>query len=772
MRKGDTLIEVAIAIAVFSLVAIGVVSVVNGSTSSTQSALEVTVSREEIDAQAEALRFIHTSYIAGGKSNAVGNNKYQALWEAIVKQTEHSEGVLNQILTYNPSTCSELYSGEDNIFAQKAFIINTHAMGSTIDFTSSSVSQTQKNNYVSNTVVARTLENNGGLFATASTYPRLIYASTGDDQLIDQNAETIGGTSNYYTDTLKKVEGIYVVGVKDQGTTTIVSGSSVDTRASAFYDFYIRTCWFAPGAERPSTIATVVRLQDPESVEYEQGDSSSEFVPVDFYSNDGNNDSMRVWVKTGSTVGPVAPFSRVGYTLKGWSTNANASTAQYNVNSAIRVTRATSFYAVWEKQTNYVSISFNANGGYGSMAAVQVPVNSNAGPFSNGFSRSGYTFAGWSTNKNATSGTTGTIYARESMTLYAIWRNNSSIETEDRVLVKFYENNGSTLLRQAWVMPGSTVGPYMPYYRYGYTFLGWSRNRNASSAQYSASSRISIGGATTLYAVWRADNPTITFDANGGSGTMAPQMVQRYACVEPFANQFYRSGYYFMGWSTSRYSAYGEYTERSQICVSDSMTLYAIWIQKPKTKNWNIVLSWYDYYRGNYYYQYDLDSYLRGMNYVNRTFTLSPSNPVVYAYEVVNGYNNNSTEVMARLTQNANYYSRYYYYYSDETITASLPVGKTYYYYVHIPPCSYYRWYGYCYNWYSIYYSAVNYNLYAQVGGNTFYLYNARDFYNYFYYYYRGYYYYGSDLYWNVFKIQNGQVYGRQTITTSPELNY
>ena len=55
MRKGDTLIEVAIAIAVFSLVAIGVVSVVNGSTSSTQSALEVTVSREEIDAQAEAL---------------------------------------------------------------------------------------------------------------------------------------------------------------------------------------------------------------------------------------------------------------------------------------------------------------------------------------------------------------------------------------------------------------------------------------------------------------------------------------------------------------------------------------------------------------------------------------------------------------------------------------------------------------------------------------------------------------------------------------------
>ena len=72
MRKriGDTLVEVALAIGIFSMVAISVVAVVSGSSSGAQSSLETTVTREQIDAQAEALRFIHNSYIADVKSDA------------------------------------------------------------------------------------------------------------------------------------------------------------------------------------------------------------------------------------------------------------------------------------------------------------------------------------------------------------------------------------------------------------------------------------------------------------------------------------------------------------------------------------------------------------------------------------------------------------------------------------------------------------------------------------------------------------------------------
>ena len=49
-RVGDTLVEVTLAIGIFSMVAIAVVAVVSGSTSGAQSALETTVTREQIDA--------------------------------------------------------------------------------------------------------------------------------------------------------------------------------------------------------------------------------------------------------------------------------------------------------------------------------------------------------------------------------------------------------------------------------------------------------------------------------------------------------------------------------------------------------------------------------------------------------------------------------------------------------------------------------------------------------------------------------------------------
>ena len=59
---------------------------------------------------------------------------------------------------------------------------------------------------------------------------------------------------------LYRAEGIYVIVVKDQKTTNIVGNSQ---KSSAFYDFYIRTCWYGSGDQNPSTISTVIRLYDP-----------------------------------------------------------------------------------------------------------------------------------------------------------------------------------------------------------------------------------------------------------------------------------------------------------------------------------------------------------------------------------------------------------------------------------------------------------------------------------------------------------------------------
>ena len=63
-KTGDTLIEVMFAVAIFSMVAISAVAVMNSGMSNAQGTLESTMARNEIDAQAEALRFIQSSYVA------------------------------------------------------------------------------------------------------------------------------------------------------------------------------------------------------------------------------------------------------------------------------------------------------------------------------------------------------------------------------------------------------------------------------------------------------------------------------------------------------------------------------------------------------------------------------------------------------------------------------------------------------------------------------------------------------------------------------------
>ena len=238
-KKGDTLVEVALAIGIFSMVAIAVVSVVNSSTSSAQSALEVTITREEIDAQAEALRFIHDSYSTGddtgSTSSLSSNTAYGNIWNKIISLAKTDA---SSLLEYQPSTCEELYADEGKWLKERgAFIINTRNLAS------SNVND-----------IIYTAKDNSELFSPAVTYPRVLH-NTADKKdtssLIEQ-----GDGSNFYG-----AEGIFIIPYKR--TKSAVRVENGKPNRIDFYEFYIRTCWFGPGADRPTTISTVVRLYDP-----------------------------------------------------------------------------------------------------------------------------------------------------------------------------------------------------------------------------------------------------------------------------------------------------------------------------------------------------------------------------------------------------------------------------------------------------------------------------------------------------------------------------
>lgn len=232
-KKGDTLIEVTLAIGIFSMIAIAIVSVMSASTSNAQTALETTLAREEIDAQAEALRFIQSSYVSGDAED----ERYSLLWKAIAKLGDKNKAEAG-ITQFSPDSCASLY--RDNYLAgQNAFILNINKLA-TFDA-----------KHLDDVLVE--VSKSPTKFQEASiSYPRIFYTNSADDSLI----------SDSYDAALERAEGIFIVPVKDQSKTVIfVDGGR--SSEPAFYDFYIRTCWYGTNSDRPSTISTLIRLYNP-----------------------------------------------------------------------------------------------------------------------------------------------------------------------------------------------------------------------------------------------------------------------------------------------------------------------------------------------------------------------------------------------------------------------------------------------------------------------------------------------------------------------------
>ena len=71
--KGDTIIEVLLAITIFSLAAVGGISLMNQGAAMAQRALEIDLVRQQVDSQADALRFLNSEYIAGVSSSSTAS---------------------------------------------------------------------------------------------------------------------------------------------------------------------------------------------------------------------------------------------------------------------------------------------------------------------------------------------------------------------------------------------------------------------------------------------------------------------------------------------------------------------------------------------------------------------------------------------------------------------------------------------------------------------------------------------------------------------------
>ena len=241
-KRGDTLIEVVLAFAMFSLVAAISIAVMNSSITSAEASLELTLARTEIDAQSETLRHIHSSY-----SN---DRAYSNLWRAIVKRSLNKDEIKN-LPVLSTDSCSSLYEGLTNtdggptIYDAKAFVVNPRKVVDSTDVASPE--------YYGHTIITADDQTTDEVkFTMSSLNPRLVYTS--NDIEASDTDEDITETKVY--DQVARVEGIYDAAVAD----------SEHGDKPYYYDFHIYTCWFPPGAERPTTIGTITRLYNPEFV--------------------------------------------------------------------------------------------------------------------------------------------------------------------------------------------------------------------------------------------------------------------------------------------------------------------------------------------------------------------------------------------------------------------------------------------------------------------------------------------------------------------------
>lgn len=218
--------------------------------------------------------------------------------------------------------------------------------------------------------------------------------------------------------------------------------------------------------------------------------------------------------------------TRTGYTFQGWATSSTGAVA-YQPGATYSANAGITLYAKWTAIT--YAVYYNGNGGTTNIPSTQTKtygVNltlSSARP-----TRTGYTFLGWATSAGGsvayqpgsayTANAAVTLYAKWQLITYSITYNANGGTGAPGAQTKNY---GSTLTL-------SSVEPT----RTNYNFLGWSTNKSATSATYSAGGSYTANAAATLYAVWKLAyvKPRITdisitrCDADGNtsdSGTYA-----------------------------------------------------------------------------------------------------------------------------------------------------------------------------------------------------------------------------------------------------------
>ncbi|MGC2175513.1 MAG: InlB B-repeat-containing protein, partial [Acidimicrobiales bacterium] len=228
------------------------------------------------------------------------------------------------------------------------------------------------------------------------------------------------------------------------------------------------------------------------------------------------------------------------------------------------------------------TVTFNANGGSGTMANETEDTATDL--TTNAFTYTGHTFTGWNTAANGS----GTAYANDasypftaSATLYAQWSVNN-------YTVTFNANGGTgTMANETEPYNTATDLTANAFTYTGHTFTGWNTASNGSGTAYANDASYPFTASATLYAQWSVTDYTVTFNANGGTGTMANETEPYNTATDLTANAFTYTGHTFSGWNTAANGSGTAYANDASYPFTASATLYAQWSVNNYTVTFN-----------------------------------------------------------------------------------------------------------------------------------------------------------------------------------------
>ncbi len=273
---------------------------------------------------------------------------------------------------------------------------------------------------------------------------------------------------------------------------------------------------------------------------------------------------------------------KTGYTFTGWYTDEACETP-VTVTSEGKVKNLTStadgkvtLYAGWS--VNYYTIAFNPN--------------NKTSSYSNRFkygtkitlddaNKTGYDFAGWvDTETDTTAETNYTV--TKNATLSATY----AAKTYE-IKWNFETATGSSVITTKQVFDEKYVdvpeNPTRPHYE----FAGWYTSEEGGD-KVDVNGTFTTAGNVDYYAQWETIAYTVKFDANGGEGSIEPQVIDGGEKATLTENTFTRDNYIFRGWNTLKDATDVLYKDGAEVEnlteIGKEITLYAIWEEILGTK--------------------------------------------------------------------------------------------------------------------------------------------------------------------------------------------